>query len=133
HPAWLALAVAVPALAAGYVWSQRRARRRALRFANLDLLERVSPRKPSRWRHSAAAVLLAGTVLLVVAAAGPTATVKEPRNRATVMLVIDVSLSMMATDVAPDRLTAAKEAATEFVENLTPGVNLGLVSFSGLA
>lgn len=133
HPAWLLLGIVVPLLAGGYLWSLRRSRKRALRFANLDLLERVAPARPTRWRHSAIAVVLVGIALLVVAAAGPTATVKEPRNRATVMLAIDVSLSMMAEDVEPDRLTAAKAAATEFVENLTPGVNLGLVSFAGLS
>ena len=73
-------------------------------------------------------------MLLTVALAGPTADTREPRNRATVMLAIDVSLSMEATDVAPNRLAAAQEAATKsFVDDLTPGVNLGIVSFAGIA
>jgi Ca-activated chloride channel family protein len=97
------------------------------------MLEKVAPRRPGGRRHVGMAVVLVGLVLLVVAMAGPTADVKVPRNRATVMLAIDVSLSMEATDVVPSRLVAAKEAAKAFVTDLTPGVNLGLISFAGIA
>ena len=133
HPIWFAAGAAVLALVVGYVIAQRRTRRHTLRFANLELLERVAPKRPSRWRHLPTAVILVGLVLLTVALAGPTADTKVPRNRATVMLAIDVSLSMEATDVSPNRLDAAKEAATEFVRDLTPGVNLGLVAFAGIS
>lgn len=78
-------------------------------------------------------MLLAGLALLTVAAAGPTAEQRVPRNRATVVLVIDVSLSMQATDVEPTRLAAAQAAAKSFADDLTPGINLGLVAFSGTA
>ena len=132
-PAWFAAGAVVLALAAGYLLVQRRTRRHTMRFANLDLLERVAPRRPGAWRHAGFAVVLVGLILLVIAMAGPTADAKVPRNRATVMLVIDVSLSMEATDVLPNRLDAAKEAATEFVNELTPGVNLGVISFAGIA
>ncbi len=131
QPFWLALGLVVLALGVGYLIAQRRTRRHTLRFANLELLEKVAPRRPGRWRHVPIALILVGLVLLTVALAGPTADTKEPRNRATVMLAIDVSLSMEATDVAPNRLAAAQEAATQFVEDLTPGVNLGIVSFAG--
>lgn len=133
HPWWLAGAALVIALAVGYVLAQRRTRRHTLRFANLDLLDRVAPKRPGRWRHLPPALLLVGLIGLTVAVAGPTAEAREPRNRATVMLAIDVSLSMEATDVAPNRLDAAKEAAKQFVDDLTPGVNLGVVSFAGIA
>jgi Ca-activated chloride channel family protein len=133
HPPWFATAAVVLALAAGYLVVQRRTRRHTLRFANLELLESVAPRRPRAWRHIGFSVILVGLILLVVAMAGPTADAKVPRNRATVMLAIDVSLSMEATDVAPNRLAAAKEAATEFVNDLTPGVNLGVISFAGIA
>jgi Ca-activated chloride channel family protein len=133
HPIWFAAGIAVPALLIGYVLAQRRARRHTLRFANLALLEKVAPKRPGRIRHLPTGIILVGLVLLTVALAGPTADAKVPRNRATVMLAIDVSLSMESTDVAPDRLDAAKEAATEFVDQLTPGVNLGLVSFAGIS
>lgn len=132
-PAFLAIGGVVLALALGYILMQRHTRRQTVRFASFELLEKVAPRRPGSTRHIGVAVVLVGLVLLVVAMAGPTADVKVPRNRATVMLAIDVSLSMEATDVAPNRLVAAKEAATAFVEDLTPGVNLGLISFAGIA
>ena len=133
HPVWFTAGIAVLALVVGYVIAQRRVRRHTLRFANLELLERVAPKRPGRLRHLPTGVILVGLILLTVALAGPTADTKVPRNRATVMLAIDVSLSMESTDVSPDRLDAAKAAATEFVKELTPGVNLGLVSFAGIS
>ena len=133
HPGWLVLGAVVLALAIAYVLVQRRRRRHTMRFANLELLEKVAPKRPGRLRHLPTVVVLAGLMLLVIALGGPTADAKVARNRATVMLAIDVSLSMEATDVAPNRLAAAQEAATQFVDDLTPGVNLGIVSFAGIA
>ncbi len=133
HPLWFLIGLVVLALIVGYVIAQRRVRRHTLRFANLELLEKVAPRRPGRRRHLPTGVILVGLILLTVALAGPTADAKVPRNRATVMLAIDVSLSMESTDVSPNRLDAAKEAATEFVKDLTPGVNLGLVAFAGIS
>ena len=133
HPWWFLAGLVVLALVVGYVLAQRRRRRHTMRFANLELLEKVAPKRPGRLRHLPTAIILVGLVLLTMALAGPTADAKVPRNRATVMLAIDVSLSMESTDVAPNRLDAAKEAATQFVKDLTPGVNLGLVSFAGIS
>jgi Ca-activated chloride channel family protein len=132
-PLWFLLLVVVAALAVGYVWMQHRRRRQVLRFANLAMLERVAPHRQGWYRHLPVALLLAGLVLFTVALAGPTAELKVPRNRATVMLVIDVSLSMRATDIEPTRIAAAQREAKRFVHDLTPGVNLGLVSFAGSA
>jgi Ca-activated chloride channel family protein len=72
-------------------------------------------------------------LMFTVAMAGPTHDVRIPRNRAVVMLVIDVSQSMHATDVSPSRLAAAQEAAKQFAGQLTPGINLGLIAFAGTA
>jgi Ca-activated chloride channel family protein len=130
-PLWFLLLVVVAALAIGYVWMQRRARRQVLRFANLAMLERVAPKRQGWWRHLPATLLLIALVLFTVALAGPTVERKVARNRATVMLVIDVSLSMRATDIEPSRIAAAQREAKRFVHDLTPGVNLGLVSFAG--
>jgi Ca-activated chloride channel family protein len=132
-PWWFLLLVAVALLGAGYVVAQRMRRKRVLRFTNLELLEKVAPKR-ERWsRHVPAAFLLAALALLTVALAGPTSEQRVPRNRATVMLVVDVSLSMKATDVKPSRLEAAQVAAKSFAEGLTPGINLGLISFAGSA
>ncbi|HEX7305264.1 VWA domain-containing protein [Lentzea sp.] len=132
-PWWFLLLVAVALLGAGYVVAQRMRRKRVLRFTNLELLEKVAPKR-ERWsRHVPAAFLLAALALLTVALAGPTSEQRVPRNRATVMLVVDVSLSMKATDIKPSRLEAAQTAAKSFTEGLTPGINLGLISFAGSA
>lgn len=132
-PWWLAFAVVVAAMAVGYVVVQRGRRKHVLRFTNLELLERVAPKQPGRLRHLPTALVLCGLLLLTVALAGPTTDKRVPRNRATVILVIDVSLSMKATDVEPTRLAAAQEAAKSFADGLTPGINLGLVAFAGTA
>ena len=132
-PLWFLLLVVVAALAAGYLWMQRRRRKQVLRFANLAMLERVAPKRQGWYRHLPVALLLGALVLFTIALAGPTAEQKVPRNRATVMLVIDVSLSMRATDIEPTRIAAAQREAKRFAHDLTPGVNLGLVSFAGSA
>ena len=132
-PLWFLLMLVVAALAVGYVVVNRMRKRRTLRFTNLELLERVAPKRQSWLRHVPPVVLILSLMLLTTAMAGPTAEQRVPRNRATVMLVIDVSLSMEATDVQPNRLVAAQEAARSFAEGLTPGVNLGLISFAGTA
>ncbi|MFC5994467.1 VWA domain-containing protein, partial [Pseudonocardia hispaniensis] len=133
HPWWLLGLVVVAALFVGYLLLLRRRRRDVVRFTNLELLDAVAPKRPGRHRHLPAAALIAALAVLTVALAGPQAEAKVPRNRATVMLVIDVSLSMKATDVQPSRLAAAQAAAKAFADQLTPGINLGLVSFAGTA
>jgi Ca-activated chloride channel family protein len=132
-PWWFLLLIVVAVVAVGYVLAQRARRKRTMRFTNLALLEKVAPRSQGWPRHVPAVLLIVSLILLTVALAGPTAEQKVPRNRATVMLVIDVSLSMEATDVRPTRIKAAQDAATSFAQQLTPGINLGLVSFAGTA
>src|SRR4029078_593940 len=83
-----------------YIIVQLARQRRMLRFAHLELLESVAPKRPARWRHLPAILLVASLLLLTVAMAGPTNDIRIPRNRAVVMLVIDVSQSMRATDVS---------------------------------
>src|SRR6188508_732650 len=132
--AWFFLfLIVVLGLVGLYVAVQAARRKRMLRFANMELLESVAPKRPSRWRHLATILLVLSLVLFTVAMAGPTHDVRIPRNRAVVMLVIDVSQSMRATDVAPSRLVATQEAAKQFVDQLTPGINLGLIAYAGTA
>lgn len=132
-PWWFLLLVLVAAIIAGYIVVQKMRRRHTMRFTNLELLEKVVPKRQNWVRHVPAVVLVIALMLLTTAMAGPTDTQRVPRNRATVMLVIDVSLSMEATDVRPTRLRAAQDAAKDFATGLTPGVNLGLISFAGTA
>jgi len=130
---WLWLLLVVAALVVGYVVLQGQRRRYAARFTNLALLDRVAPRRPGWRRHLPAAALLIALTTLVIAVARPTTSVKVPRDRATIMLAVDVSLSMAATDVTPTRIQAAKTAAAEFVNLIPARLNLGVVSFSGTA
>ncbi|MFN3602576.1 MAG: VWA domain-containing protein [Dietzia sp.] len=133
HPLWLILLMVPLALIIGYVIALRSKRRRTVRFGNFGVLRTVD-RGGRRWfTHVPAVLLILSLLALVVALAGPQQEQKVPRNRATVMLVVDVSLSMESTDVSPSRLEAAQQAATTFANNLTPGVNLGLVSYAGTA
>ncbi|MEV4123565.1 VWA domain-containing protein [Nocardia sp. NPDC049707] len=132
-PLWFAFALVVLALTVGYLLVQRHRTRQTLRFANMELLETVAPKRSGPARHIPVALGLIGLLALTVGLAGPMADKRVPRNRATVILVIDVSLSMQATDVTPSRLAAAQKAAKGFVDDLTPGINLGLVTFAGTA
>ena len=133
HPWFFVFFLAILGLIGFYVAVQVARQKRILRFANMELLESVAPKRPTKWRHLPAILLVCSLVLLTIAMAGPTHDVRIPRNRAVVMLVIDVSQSMRATDVPPSRLAAAQEAAKKFAEELTPGINLGLIAYAGTA
>ena len=132
-PAWLLLLIVIAAVAAVYAVLQLRRKKYVARFSNVDLLASVAPRRPGWRRHLTFALLLVGLAVLTIGVAQPTAAVKVPRDRATVMIAIDVSLSMQATDVLPDRITAAKKGAKSFVDLLPPRINVGLVKFGGNA
>ena len=133
HPWFFLFLLVIAGLVGLYVVVQFARQKRILRFANMELLESVAPQRPNRWRHLPAILLIGSLVLLTVAMAGPTHDVRIPRNRAVVMLTIDVSQSMRATDVEPSRLAAAQEAAKQFADQLTPGINLGLIAYAGTA
>ncbi|OBG24811.1 VWA domain-containing protein [Mycobacterium sp. 852002-51057_SCH5723018] len=124
RPGLLLFGLIPVALLAVYVLVQARRRRRLHRYT-----DSVVPQ--SLWRHVPIAVSLLSLILLTIALATPTHDMRIPRNRACVVLVIDMSNSMRATDVEPNRLKAAEQAASQFASQLTPGINLGLVGFAG--
>ncbi len=125
--------LALPLLVGLYVLSQRRRRSYAVRFTNLALLGQVAGRGPGIRRHLPAAAFLLGVGALLLGMAGPAALLRVPRDQANVMLVMDVSGSMQATDVQPTRLDAARSAARELVDQLPGNAQVGLVSFNGAA
>jgi Ca-activated chloride channel family protein len=128
---WLLAAVAL--LAVTYLVVQRRRSTYAVRFTNLNLLDSVAPRRPGWRRHLPALLLLLSLSTMVGAFAQPTRDERVPQERATIIVAIDTSLSMEATDVLPNRLIAAQEAAKEFIAELPERLNVGLVSFNGIA
>jgi Ca-activated chloride channel homolog len=132
-PIWLLTLIPVAVLALLYVLVQLRRTKYVARFSNVELLGSLAPRRPGWRRHLTFALLLVGLTVLSVGVARPTGAVRVPRDRATVLLAIDVSLSMEATDVLPSRIDAAKAAGATFVGLLPPRINLGLVCFGGNA
>jgi Ca-activated chloride channel family protein len=133
HPWYFVFLLVVLGIIGFYIVVQLAWKKRILRFANMELLESVAPNRPTRWRHLPAILLAISLLLLTIAMAAPTHEFRIPRNRAVVMLVIDVSQSMRATDVAPNRMAAAQDAAKQFADELTPGINLGLIAYGGTA
>lgn len=129
-PAALLSLALIPVLVVAYLLVQRRRVKYAMRFTNLDLLSNVVDRSPGWRRHLPPFFALAALAALLVALARPETTIAVPRDEASVVLAIDVSGSMMATDVPPTRLVAAKEAASSFVTGLPERFGVGLVSFS---
>ncbi len=132
-PSRLWLLAVVLGLAVAYGVATARRRSYAVRFTNLELLDSVAPNRPGWRRHLPAVALLLALTTLVVALARPAREEKVPRERATVILAIDTSMSMKAADVAPTRIQAAKRAAKVFLEIIPPKINVGLVAFNGTA
>jgi Ca-activated chloride channel family protein len=129
-PALLATLLVVPLAATGYWLLQRRPPRFAVRYTNLDVLSGVASKRRAWRRHVPAALLLAAVAALCVAFARPTVSVKAPNERASVVLVVDTSGSMRATDVKPTRLAAAKRAMRSFLDSAPDSLRVGVVSFS---
>ena len=130
EPVLLVALLGVPLAVLGYMYVQRRRSRYVVRFTNVDLLANLVPKTPAWRRHVPPALYVAAMAALVIALARPSAMVAVPREDATIILAMDTSGSMMATDVAPSRLASAKQAASAFVDQLPPTFQVGLVTFS---
>jgi Ca-activated chloride channel family protein len=128
---WLLLVV--PLLVVAYVALQRRRKVYAARLASTDLLTSVLPKRSGWRRHATSGLLLLALTSMIFGVAEPAREMEVQRDRAVVMLAIDVSLSMQAGDIPPSRLAAAQLAAIEFVEGLPIGLDIGLVSFAETA
>jgi Ca-activated chloride channel homolog len=123
----------LPIAVVAYVWIQRRRRRSVVSFSSLSLLKDVVPAH-SWWRRQLPALLfLLALGLLLFALSRPVSVLAVPAGQRTIVLALDVSRSMCATDIPPNRLVAAKEAALAFVENQDANTQIGLVAFSGFA
>jgi Ca-activated chloride channel family protein len=131
-PERFALIVVPITFVALYLIRQRRRRAYVVRYTDPELLDSVAPRRPGIRRHLVASVYVVAIVLLVVAAARPALATEVP-NEPTVVLAFDTSLSMEATDVTPNRMQAAQEAAHRFIEVVPAGVRVGLVAFDETA
>jgi Ca-activated chloride channel family protein len=129
-PELLLVLLLVPLAAAGYLLVQRRRSRYAIRFTNVDLLANLVPRTPAWRRHVPPVLYLVAIAALAIGLARPSMVMAVPREEATIVLAIDVSRSMRATDVEPTRLAAAQAAATDFVAGLPESYRVGLVVFS---
>jgi Ca-activated chloride channel homolog len=123
----------VPLLMALYWWQRGRRKKTAFRVSDVGLIRAAMPRRSNWKRRIPPALFLLGLLGLPVAAARPQATAKVPIDKTSIVLAMDVSRSMCATDVEPNRLSAAQDAARAFVKDQPAGTQIGLVAFSGFA
>jgi Ca-activated chloride channel family protein len=125
--------LALPVLLVLYAWLLRRRKRTSLRYANLSLVKEALGKRGAWRRHVPPALMFLAIATLLLAAARPAAIITLPSQQETIVLAMDVSGSMRATDVLPDRLTAAQNAAKAFVADLPRTVRIAVVSFAGTA
>jgi Ca-activated chloride channel family protein len=125
--------IALPLLVLLYVWLQRRRKKTTLRYANLGLVREALGKSVAWRRHLPPVLLFTAIAALLIAAARPAAVITLPSAQETIILAMDVSGSMRASDVLPDRITAAKEAAKAFVAELPRNVRIAVVQFAGTA
>lgn len=132
-PWFLLLLLLIPLAVAIYIWILRRKRRFAVRYSSLSLIREALPRRSNWRRHLPFALFLLGLASLITAQARPVAQVEVPLSRTTIILALDISRSMCATDVPPNRLSVAQQAALAFVDDQVEGTQIGIVAFAGFA
>jgi Ca-activated chloride channel family protein len=132
-PSFLLLLLLIPLILAITIWILRRRRRYAVRYSSLALIQAAMPRQ-SRWkRYLPMALFLLALASLVVALGRPVTVVSVPTDQTTIVLAIDVSRSMCSTDISPNRLQAAENAALSFIQRQKASTQIGIVAFSGFA
>lgn len=132
-PQFLWLLLALPLLVLLYVWLMRRKKKLAVRYASLSIVKEAMGKGPGWRRHVPPLLLLLALAFMLLASARPVAVVALPSNQQTIILAMDVSGSMRATDVEPNRLVAAQNAAKTFLSQLPRHVKVGVVAFAGSA
>jgi Ca-activated chloride channel family protein len=132
-PWFLLLLGLIPLIVTIYIWILRRRRRFAVRYSSLALVREALPHRSLLRRHLPFALFLLALASLVIALGRPVASVSVPSGRATIILALDVSRSMCATDIAPNRLEAAKAAALSFIQRQEASTQIGIVVFAGFA
>ena len=132
-PQFLWLLLLLPVLVLAYVWMLGRRRKLAVQYASLSLVREAMGKGPGWRRHLPPALMLLALAAMLLAAARPVATIALPMQEQTIMLAIDVSASMRATDVLPNRMVAAQHAAKSFIAELPRRVRVGIVAFAGSA
>lgn len=132
-PQLLWLLLALPLLVLLYVWLLRRRKQTALRYASLSIVREAMGKGPGWRRHVPPVLLLLAIGIMLLASARPTATIVLPSTQQTIILAMDVSGSMRAEDVKPNRLVASQNAAKAFLAELPRHVKVGIVAFAGSA
>jgi Ca-activated chloride channel homolog len=132
-PSMLWLLLLLPALVALYLWVLKRKRKTTVRLASISVAKLAAGQGPGWRRHVPPVLMLLGLTALLLSVARPTAILTLPLAERTIMLAMDVSGSMRAEDVKPNRLVASQEAAKAFVNNLPREVRVGVVAFAGTA
>ena len=132
-PQFLWLLLLLPVVVLMYVWMLGRRRKLAVQYASLSLVREAMGRGPGWRRHLPPLLMLLALAAMLLAAARPVAVISLPLQQQTIMLAIDVSASMRATDVLPNRMVAAQQAAKSFIAELPRKVRVGVVAFAGSA
>lgn len=132
-PEFLLLLVIVPLMIAAYIWMLRRRRRFTVRYSSLSLVRAALPRHSWLRRHLPFALFMLAVTSLLLTLSRPVTIVAIPTNQTSIILALDVSRSMLQTDIAPSRLDAAEAAALSFIEQQSSSTRIGIVAFAGFA
>lgn len=132
-PGFLLLLGILPLMVAAYLWMLRRRRRFAVRYSSLSLVREAMPRSSQWRRHLPFGLFLLAVASLIIAGSRPVAIAAVPTNQTTIILALDVSRSMLQTDIQPNRLEAAEAAALSFIERQASSTRIGIVAFAGFA